>query len=220
MAVLVERRSNEKAEFRFTEPVVLNDLPTAEKVHTFSKLFFSTQGPLKKEFRELSHKVEIMSNEEIINFLSEEVPELSGILGRPATQMDVIFLYTELLKLMIEGKSQEKLSRRDERILQLDHIQEVVENYKSTAKSLHTAGLISGIMGIASGVAPMFGFTKFGKSMLDGMSNAFDTFKGLEPEDAFSKLGKVLSSMSQMNREMGEVRKTNAEAHRYEDQQR
>jgi ABC-type transport system involved in cytochrome bd biosynthesis fused ATPase/permease subunit len=140
-------------------------------------------------------------------------------MGRRANQMDVIFLYTELLKLMIEGKKQEKESRHEERLLQLEHMTEVVENYKGTANSLYTAGLISGIMGVSAGIVPILGFTSFGQSALDLIGEGFSSFKGLEAEEAFSNLGKILSSMERMNREMGEVRKTNADAHRYEDQQ-
>lgn len=182
---------------------------------TLAMQTFSTSS----ENRVLSNQVS-QGDPALLAKLQEEVPELSEILGRKADWLDAIYIFFELLKLSIEGKKQEHIWRSAERKLQLEQIDEVVKNLEKTAKDQFSSGMIGGITGILSGVAPMLGYTGLGDSCLSVFKSAFDSLKELKTINAFNKLGDILKSMSQMEQGMSDVRRTYAESGRHDASQR
>ena len=134
--------------------------------------------------------------------------------------MDVILIFIELMKLMIRSRENETISRRLERKQQLIHVDEVVKNFKDQANWLFGAGLGGGLLGIASGIIPIVGHTSSGGWLFSKLQNSFNTFKGLKQGEFFKRIAKMTFSMSQMQRDMGEVRKAFAEGNRFNDQQR
>lgn len=209
-------------QFSFSQeklPVTLSkilQIPTSPEKLLLSP---STASSLNTQTPDVVDKV-LEFDEDVLSKLQEEVPELSKILGRKANWIDAIYIFFELMKLNIEGKKQEQIWRTAERRLQLEQIQEVVKNLEKTAKDQYSAGLMGGLTGIFAGVVPMLGYTQLGASGFSLLQNSFSSFQEIKkPVEAFEKLGKMLSGMSEMEKWMMEVRKTNAEADRHRSSQ-
>lgn len=216
---LVDSKNIRMSEERTSSSTItLAQLPTAAKTNKFHNLareHLSESSSIKNEFTKVDLHYVMKDLQKELKDLQESLITSTELTHEKAvTQMDIISLYVMILKLMIEGKKQERISRHDERKLQLDALGEVVKNYKKTGNWLQSAGIMSGVMGIAAGITPMLGFTSLGGHITNGVGNAFQTFQGLKPEDFFNKMSKIISSMGQMQQTMGEVRKVNAEGER------
>lgn len=143
---------------------------------------------------------------------------LSQIVGMRVSNFDVLHLFFEILKLAIKDRDSETISRREERLLQLEHMHSVVENYQSQGKWLLTTTIMSGVLGIVSGIAPILGHMK-GDWILEKLSGFFTSLKDMEKDKFFKGIMKITQTMSEIQKGMGQVQQTFAEGSRTRDEQ-
>lgn len=171
---------------------------------------------------EEQHKVESIeesgfNSKEFMDYGKSESALMSQLLDMRVSQFDVLFLFFEVLKLALEGRAQERLDRMHERELQLQHIENIVQNYKKQGKNLIFANIGSGVMAILSGIAPIVGHLK-GDAILDALSGYTELFRNLPTDKAFKGLTKMLFAGSEMQKSYGQIQTTFAEGSRTYDQ--
>jgi len=175
------------------------------------------ENPEEKEKKDC--RVEKISETFSRDFASYAVEEsiLSEIFKMRVSQFDVLILFIEILKLDIRSREQEKLARKQERELQLLHMQNVVDNYKSQGKWLMFSSLGSGILGIVSGFCPIIGHMK-GPWILQKLQSVFSSLDGMDSGKFFKSLTKITSVMSDMQKSTGQIYQTFSEGNRTFDQ--
>jgi hypothetical protein len=170
------------------------------------------EGENRDEGGEKIDKIEKAVAQELASYGAEE-SILSEIFKMRVNQFDVLFLFIEILKLDIKGREQEILARREERELELLHMQKVVESFKSEAGSMMTNGLSAGILAIAAGILPIIGHVG-GSWILQKLGSVIPKCQDMKPEKFFDGIAKAFSAMSDMNKSTSQVRHNFAESDR------
>lgn len=142
---------------------------------------------------------------------------LSEIFKMRVSHFDVLVLFIEILKLEIRSREQERISRMQERELQILHMQKVVDNYKQQGRFLLFANLGAGLMAIGSGACPIIGHVG-GTWILGKLTSVFSGLRGMDKDQLFKSLTKVLFHMSEMYKSTGQIQQTFAESSRTLDQ--
>lgn len=155
--------------------------------------------------------------EEVIAYAAEESKLLSELFNMRVNHFDVLVLFIEVMKLSLKGREQERMSRMQERELQLQHIQNMVDNFKQQGKWMLFSNLGSGILAIASGLSPIVGHIK-GKWILDKLSGVFSSLQTMEKDKFFKGVTKMTFAMSEMYKSTGQIQNTFAESSRTYDQ--
>jgi hypothetical protein len=175
------------------------------------------EQPKKEGNRKIkAEKIDETFAKEFANYAVEE-SILSEIFNMRVSQFDVLILFIEILKLDIKSREQEKLARREERTLQLLHMQNVVENYKSQGNWLMTASLGAGVLAIVSGACPIIGHVK-GKWILEKLGSVFSSLQNMEKDKFFKGITKMTFAMSEMQKSTGQIHQTFSEGSRTFDQ--
>jgi hypothetical protein len=144
---------------------------------------------------------------------------LSQLFNMRVSQFDVLILFLEIMKLDIKNSELQELSRREERELQIMHMEKVVQNYKDQGNWQLFASLGSGILSIVSGALPIVGYMK-GDWVIEKLKS-FSMFSGLEGQNkdkVFKNFAKIVQGMSEMQRSTGQIQETFYEGHRTFDQ--
>lgn len=142
---------------------------------------------------------------------------LSQIFNMRVSQFDVLVLFLEILKLDIKGREQTRIARQEERALQIMHMQQVVDNYKDQGKWQMFSGIGSGLLGIVSGVAPIIGYMK-GDEIIQKLGTVFDSIRDMKKKQFFEAVQKITETMSNMQKNMGEIHKVFSEGNRTYDE--
>ncbi len=152
-----------------------------------------------------------------ITYAAEESTLLSELFNMRVSHFDILLLFIEVMKLSLKGREQERISRMQERKLQLEHMQSVVDNFKQLGNMMKWTSLTSGCLAIFSGLCPILGHLK-GKWILDklgsigGMFSKFGDMK--DTAKAFKSGAKIAFAMSEMTKSTGEIQRTMAESSR------
>lgn len=155
--------------------------------------------------------------EEFIEFANQESKLLSELLNMRVNHFDVLVLFIEVMKLSLKGREEERKSRMVERELQLQHIQNMVDNFKQQGKWMLFSNLGSGVLSIVSGISPIVGHLK-GDWILDKLSNITSKFNGMKTDQFFKGVTKTTFAMSEMYKSTGQIQNTFAESSRTYDQ--
>lgn len=157
--------------------------------------------------------------EEFIAYASSESKLLSELLNMRVSQFDVLVLFLEVMKLSLKGREQERSSRMEERRLQLEHMQNMVDNLKQQGKWMLFANLGAGVLSIVSGVAPIAGHMK-GNWILDKvkMIPFMSSLQDVGKDKFFKGVTKITFAMSEMQKSTGQIQNTFAESSRTFDQ--
>lgn len=142
---------------------------------------------------------------------------LSQIFNMRVSQFDVLVLFLEILKLDIKGREQVRIARQEERALQIMHMQQVVENYKEQGKWQMFSGIGAGILGLVSGISPIIGYMK-GDWIIEKLGTVFDSLRDMKKKDFFEAVQKITETMSNMQKNMGEIHKVFSEGNRTYDE--
>lgn len=150
-------------------------------------------------------------------FATQDSSLLSEFLKMRVSNFDVLILFIEIMKLTIKGREQERIARMQERELQLEHMQSVVDNYKQQGDWALFTGLGTGVMGIAAGFIPIIGHMK-GTEIMEGLSGFMSSLKDMDQKDFFKGVTKMISESSKMQHSVGEVQRLFSESRRTYDQ--
>ncbi len=142
-----------------------------------------------------------------------ETLEIGPHLVNQANCYDIIQLVIEMMKLEIESDTQDNIGRRQERLEQLKHLDSEVANLKQQGKWQLFAQIGAGVMGILSGICPIVGHMK-GETIIGSLKGMFSSLEGTKKTQFFEGISKMLFSMSEMQKGMGQVQNTTAEADR------
>ncbi len=153
----------------------------------------------------------------IIAYGNQDSKLLSEILKMRVSNFDVFALFVEVMKLCLRGREQERVARIQERELQLEHIQNMVDTIKEQGDMMFNAYLGSGVLGIVAGALPIVGHMQ-GDWIMDKFGGFLGSMRDMERDKLFEGFSKIAHSMSEMQRGMGDVRKTFAESTRTYDQ--
>lgn len=153
-------------------------------------------------------------SEELTRYAQSEATFLSEIFNMRVTQFDVLVLFTEILKLTLKSKEQEKIARRQERVLQIQYMQSVADNYKEQGDAQLYANIGAGVTAILSGLLPILGPTGAGKWIHESLGQAFATLKNVKTEKLFENVAKMMFQASEMQKSMGQIKTTFAESNR------
>lgn len=169
----------------------------------------------------IKEKISSLSNLEIYNknFLQYALQTsiISQIFNMRISNLDVLILFIEVMKLALKSRQQQHLFRAEERLIQLSHMKEIVNSYKDQANSLLFSGLASGLLAVFSGVAPIFGHIK-GEWTLGHLSKVFSSLKDMESEKFFENVSKITLATSEMAKATGQIQTAFNESHRtYDD---
>lgn len=184
------------------------------------------QNPEENEEHLKVNKTESISTErasafdEFVNEFDKYAMEesiLSQILNMRVSHLDVLSIFIEILKLEIRSREQERISRMQERELQLLHMENIIENYKSQGRFLLFANLGAGVLGIASGASPIVGHVG-GKWILDKLSGVFSSLQNANKNQFFKSVRDMTHAMSEMQRSTGQIQQSFAESERTRDE--
>ena len=178
----------------------------------------SSQREPEEEERHMGkvEKIDEAYIQKFVNYAAEE-SILSEIFKMRISQFDVLILFIEILKLEIKGKEQEKIARQQEREFQIIHMQKMVDNYKSQSNWTMITSLGSGILSIVSGLCPIVGHIK-GQEILQGLGTIFEGIRDMKKDQLFKSIGKLTSTMAEMQKNTGQIHNTFAEGNRTFDQ--
>ena len=152
------------------------------------------------------------------NTYAAEESILSQILNMRVSQFDVLILFLEIMKLDLKSRELQKQARQKEREMQIMHMQKVVENYKGQGKYQLFSSIGSGVLAIISGVAPVVGYTPAGDWVVEKLGGWVSSLRDMDKDKIVKMITKVTFSMSEMQKNTGQIQSTFAEGHRTLDQ--
>ncbi|MCC5832831.1 MAG: hypothetical protein JJU12_07310 [Chlamydiales bacterium] len=158
-----------------------------------------------------------LNPEEVLAYAADESRLLTELLNMRVNHFDVLVLFIEVMKISLKGREQERKSRMQERELQLQHIQNMVDNFKQQGKWMLFSNLGAGVLAIASGLSPIVGHMK-GDWIRDKLGGIFSSLQEMEKDKFFEGVTKMTFAMSEMYKSTGQIQNTFAESGRTYDQ--
>ncbi len=177
----------------------LDSTQWATAIFCSNQLVKAAPTPLQKRDTQKLSNVEA----QFVQFSAQE-SILSQLFERRISHFDVLTLCIEIMKITLKNRESEVISRREERLLQLEQMEEVVKNFKNQSKLLLGTSLGTGILSIFSGFTPILGHMK-GDFIQDKLSMLVSSFKDMEKQKFFKALGKMTQSMAQMSNSTGDI---------------
>lgn len=150
-------------------------------------------------------------------YAAEGSQPLSALFTRHVNHFDVLLLFIELMKLSLKGREQERQDRMVERELQLEHIQNLVDNYKQQGQWMLFSSIGGGVLSIVSGISPIIGHMK-GDWILGHLSKTFSSLKDVEKDTFFKGISQMTAAMAEMQKNTGTIQNTFADSSRVYDQ--
>ncbi|SPN74124.1 hypothetical protein C10C_0991 [Chlamydia serpentis] len=132
----------------------------------------------------------------IVEFALSEA-QLSILAGRRVTNLDVLKICTELMKLMLKSRANDTISRLEERELMEREAQTLAESYARQAKYARWLGIATATLGILGALSPMIGEI-CGDSILGFVQRISGRFKDATSKTFFKGAGKICTSLSQL----------------------
>jgi len=154
---------------------------------------------------------------EIISYAAQESSILSQLFDMRVSQFDVLILFVEIMKLELKGREQERIGRQSEREMQIRHMQNVVDNYKEQGKWQFFSSIGSGVLSIVSGICPILGHVK-GDFIIEKLGSVFSSLRDIDSHKFFKSITSVTHSLSEMQKNTGQIQNTYAESNRSYDQ--
>lgn len=163
----------------------------------------------QEEEKETSPKIETLPlSRQVVSF-SQETSSLS-LIGHRISHLDILLLFIEVLKLALRGKEQERISRWQERELQIKHMMAVVDTYQYEGKALLSASIGSGILAIISGICPIAGLLG-GEKIIEKLSTVIKSLRGADADKLFKAGAKITEALSAVQKSTGDIKKTFSE---------
>lgn len=134
--------------------------------------------------------------------------------GFKVSPFQVMCLIFACLKVIIESRQLEKKFRREEREELIRQMEKVCEHYLSMAKDKRLTAILTGVMYLVSGAAPIVGFMK-GKFLIDKLSSVFDSLKGMDKNKFSSAIMKMAEGMAKTTEQTGMIKETFERSHQH-----
>ncbi|AAD19156.1 type III secretion system translocon subunit CopD2 [Chlamydia pneumoniae] len=139
----------------------------------------------------------------IVEFALSE-SQLSVLAGKRVTNLDVLRICTELMKLMLKSRANDTMTRLEERELMEREAHELAASYSRQAKYARWLGIATATLGILGAIAPMVGEIS-GDSILGFVQRISGRFKDATAKTFFKGIGKVFTSLSQLTEAASKV---------------
>ncbi len=146
-------------------------------------------------------------------FAFAEAEDISSLLGYRVSNIDVLLLFFEILKLSIEERKNQKLSRQLERECMIELMHDIVKNYKEKGSAMLHSSLMSAGLGFAAAATPVVGHL-WGKPIRDFFGSlagsvSFLSFlervKQMDPKELTKMAGKMLHQSSKFSEHTGTI---------------
>lgn len=160
---------------------------------------------------------EAESNRQIEKVFDKAAESLTRITGRSVTRTDIIFIFFEMIQLMIEHDGQEKIGRRLTRKEFIKRINEVADNLKDQSSWLLRTAIPGFFFDLATGVIPIVGHMK-GEGILKFLSSYFTSLRGFKAPEFFKNLAKMANAFSKVQEAIANIHNRNADGKRTHDQ--
>ncbi|WP_375793084.1 hypothetical protein O1W69_02935 [Chlamydia sp. 12-01] len=134
--------------------------------------------------------------DEIIEFALSEA-QLSSLMHMRVSNLDVLRICAEIMKLMLNSREQDNLSRLEARKHLLEKAKELIESYESQAKISQWLGIATATLGIIGAATPIIGEIS-GKRILGFIQKHTGLWKGATARTFFKGAGKICTSLSQL----------------------
>ncbi|QXE26902.1 hypothetical protein [Chlamydia buteonis] len=133
---------------------------------------------------------------EIVEFALTEA-QLSSLMHMRVSNLDILRICAEIMKLMLNSREQENLARLEARKHLLEKAKELIESYESQAKISQWLGIATATLGIIGAAAPIIGEIS-GKQILGLIQRHTGLWKKATAHTFFKGAGKICSSLSQL----------------------
>ncbi|BAE81046.1 conserved hypothetical protein [Chlamydia felis Fe/C-56] len=158
----------------------------------------------KKDFaiEELSNQVSAHYTQshclpdEIIEFALTEA-QLSSLMRMRVSNLDILRICAEIMKLMLNSREQDNLSRLEARKHLLEKAKELIESYENQAKISQWLGVATATLGIIGAATPIIGEIS-GKRILGFIQKHTGLWKQATARTFFRGAGKICTSLSQL----------------------
>lgn len=144
-----------------------------------------------------------MLPDEIIDFALSEA-QLSSLMQMRVTNLDVLRICAEIMKLMLNSREQDSLARLEARKHLIEKAKDLVESYESQAKLTQWLGVATATLGILGATSPLVGEVA-GDKILDFLQKNVGLFKNATSKTFFSSAGKICSSLSQLTESSSKI---------------
>ena len=134
--------------------------------------------------------------EPLIEFALSEA-QLSSIFRMRVSNLDVLRICIEIMKLMLNSREEESLARREERKQLLEKAQDLVNSYTRQMKTLQWLGVATAVLGIVGAASPLVGEIA-GDKILGFIQNSTNFWKNVTSKTFFKTMGKIFTSLSQV----------------------
>ncbi|SYX09206.1 hypothetical protein C834K_0764 [Chlamydia poikilotherma] len=134
--------------------------------------------------------------DEIIDFALTEA-QLSSLMRMRVSNLDVLRICAEIMKLMLNSREQDNLSRLEARKHLLEKAKELIESYQSQAQISQWLGIATATLGIIGAATPIIGEIS-GKRILEFIQKHTGLWKGATARTFFKGAGKICTSLSQL----------------------
>ncbi|WP_139413803.1 hypothetical protein [Chlamydia abortus] len=151
---------------------------------------------------ELSHQISFHYTpscslpKEIVEFSLTEA-QLSSLMHMRVSNLDILKICAEIMKLMLNSREQDNLARLEARKHLLEKAHALIESYESQAKLSQWLGIATATLGILGAATPIIGEIS-GKQILGFIQQHTGLWKKATAHTFFKGMGKMCSSLSQL----------------------
>ncbi|ANH78812.1 hypothetical protein [Candidatus Chlamydia sanziniae] len=132
----------------------------------------------------------------VVEFALSEA-QLSTLFHSRVTNLDVLRICAEIMKLMIHSREQDNLSRLQARQLLFTKAQALISSYEYQAKITQWLGVATAVLGILGALSPIIGEIS-GDKLLSSIQKNTGFWKTATARTFFKSTGKIFSSLSQL----------------------
>ncbi|WP_201456246.1 hypothetical protein [Chlamydia sp. 17-3921] len=123
--------------------------------------------------------------------------QLSSLFHMRITNLDILKICAEIMKLMLNSREQETLSRIEIRKQLLAKAEELIASYERQKKVFQWLGIATAALGIIGAASPLIGEIA-GDSILGFIQKNTGIWKNATSRTFFKSAGKIFSSLSQL----------------------
>ncbi|WP_348662963.1 hypothetical protein [Chlamydia vaughanii] len=134
--------------------------------------------------------------DEIIEFALSE-SQLSSLMQMRVSNLDVLKICAEIMKLMLNSREQDNLARLLTRKHLIEKARELVESYEAQAKITQWLGVATATLGIVGAASPLIGEIS-GDRILGFIQKNTGFLKSATSRTFFKSAGKMCTSLSQL----------------------
>ncbi|WP_420866311.1 hypothetical protein [Chlamydia avium] len=134
--------------------------------------------------------------DDIVAFALSE-SQLSSLMHMRVSNLDILRICAEIMKLMLNSREQDSLSRLEVRKHLIEKAKDLVESYENQAKLTQWLGVATATLGIIGAASPLLGEIA-GDRILEFLQKNIGIFKNASSKTFFKSMGKICSSLSQL----------------------